>query len=91
MQNANRKPCPFCAAEIPRTFIVCNHCGRELHSLRLARSKAQPKVELYEIVADGQEFGIALHGKIRLHGLELEKARQIVAILNSGIGLKQAG
>lgn len=91
MQSANRKHCPFCAGEIPQTFIVCNHCGRELHSLRHAHSKAQPKADLYEIVHDGVNFGIALRGEVKIRDLELEKAQKIVAILNNGIGLEQAG
>ena len=85
MQNANRKLCPFCAGEIPYAFIVCNHCGRALHSLRLARSKTQSKTDVYEIVTDGLNFGIALRGEVKIHGLELEIAQKAVAILNSGI------
>jgi hypothetical protein len=91
MQNANRKLCPFCAAEIPQAFIVCNHCGRALHTMKVAYSKTTPKADVYEIVQDGIDFGIALRGEVKIHGLALETAQKAVALLNSVLGLEQVG
>jgi len=84
-----KKSCPFCTSEIPATAIICDHCGRDLQSVRIARSNA--KSNIYEIVRDGVSFGIALRGKVIIHGMRLEEARSTVEILNSVTEPAEAG
>jgi hypothetical protein len=37
----------------------------------------------YEVVADGSRFGIAFRGEVKIHGMELNRARATVLILNA--------
>jgi len=62
--------CPYCAVIIPSNSTLCVNCGKEFHS------------DLYLIVPDGSEFGIAFEGEIKVHGLTLEGAKRILSILN---------
>jgi len=75
--------CPFCAGEIPLAVSLCIHCGKELRSMKIARP--------YEIVYDGLQYGIALGGEVKLHGLELKKAQELEALLNSVLRDEKAG
>ncbi len=40
------------------------------------------KDDPYEIAPDGGKFGISFRGEIKVHGLEFERAKEIVDILN---------
>ena len=94
MKDTGKMLCPFCAREIPAGATLCKHCGQDLHSMRLARSKAQPKADLYEIVPDGEKFAITFRGEVKIRGLDLAdlaKAQNIVAILNSFIEDEKIG
>jgi len=62
--------CPYCAVIIPSNSTLCINCGKEFNS------------DLYLIVADGSEFGIAFEGEIKVQGLTLESAKRILATLN---------
>jgi hypothetical protein len=87
--------CPFCAEEIQAVGISCKHCGRYLHSMRLARSQARSRSDLYEIIPEGEQFAIAFRGDVKVHGLglaDLAKAQRVLAILNSVIDeVEEAG
>jgi hypothetical protein len=87
--------CPFCAEENPAVASSCEHCGHDLHSMRLARSQAQAKNDRYEIVPEGEKFAITFRGDIKVHGLDaadLEKAKAVLAILNGMLDdVKEAG
>jgi hypothetical protein len=56
----------------------------------VANSRAKTKPALYQIVPDGQKYGIALAGAIKIHGLDFEKAQRLAAILNSVAGMEEA-
>ena len=94
MQDTGKTLCTFCAGDIPAAAILCKHCGKDLHPMRLARSQAQPKAGLSEIVPDGEQFAIAIRGEVKVNGLDLAdlaKAQSIVAILNSFIENEEVG
>ena len=94
MQDTGKTLCPFCAGKIPAVADLCMHCGRDLHSIILARSQSRPKRDCYEIVPDGDHFAISFSGDIKIHGLDstqLERAREIAKILNSFIENEQVG
>jgi hypothetical protein len=74
--------CPFCLKEVVATATWCGDCGRDLPSPKQYPFEVPPKVELYEIVPDGEMFGIALQGKTKIHGLEMENAQSILTALN---------
>lgn len=62
--------------------------------MKLAGSRAQPQSGPYELVPDGQKFGIAFRGEIIIRGLDsadLERAQRVIAILNSFIEDEMAG
>ena len=64
--------CDSCATTIPHiqeNDLHCNHCGK--------------LVGLHKIVPDGFKFGIAVEGEIKIHGLDLKKAQELAALLNS--------
>jgi hypothetical protein len=44
------------------------------------RQKAEP--DGYEIVRDGMEYGIALGGKVILHGMDSDRALRTLELLN---------
>jgi len=44
---------------------------------------------MYYVVPDGLDFGIAVAGEVKIHGLTLNKARRLVELLNS-VGVVQA-
>jgi|PlaIllAssembly_1097288.scaffolds.fasta_scaffold1191403_2 hypothetical protein len=87
MQYTDREYCPFCTGEILSAAYLCKHCGRDLHTMRIAycRTKASSKEKSYEVVPDGMRFGIAFQGKVILHGMEPEEAQITAQILNSVI------
>ncbi len=94
MQEIVKKLCPFCAGEIPVIAALCDHCGQELHSMKLARPAIQPKSDLYKIVRHGEKFAIEFRGEIKVDGLDLAdlpRARGILSILNSFIKNEKAG
>ena len=68
-----KKLCPYCAELIPSKSKSCIRCGKDLQ-------------DAYLVVPDGVRYGIALGGEIKLHGLELKRAREIASILNSTKG-----
>ena len=70
MGIANKKICPSCAKSIPATAILCNFCENDLRSD-------------YSIIPDGLNFGIAFGEEIKVHGLSLESAKRILAIVKS--------
>ncbi len=70
MGIAERKICPSCAGIISAKAILCSFCGTNLQS------------DLNTIVPDGKDFGIAVRGQIRIHGLKLANAKKIARILN---------
>jgi len=65
------KICPSCTGVVTIISPLCDHCGRDLH------------LDLYVIVPDGLQFGIAIEGEIRMHGLDLKRAQYLVSLLNS--------
>ena len=68
MKVADGKVCRFCAEPIPATGI--RSCENDLRSE-------------YSIVPDGVNFGIAFGEEIKVHGLSLESAKRILALVNS--------
>jgi|GEM_PF-2291201 len=90
MQNAVKRLCPYCAQEVPLASSCCIHCGRDLHQMMIARSTSRPAgPAMYYVVPDGLDFGIAVAGEVKIHGLTLNKARRLVELLNS-VGIVQA-
>ena len=51
---------------------------QNLHGMRINKP-----VHRYEIVADGNRFGIAFRGEVKIHGMELNRAQRTVQILNA--------
>jgi hypothetical protein len=91
MQDNSLRICPFCTREIPETAASCSCCGERLFSLKLAHPRAESSEGAYRIVPDGGHFAIALGGNIKLHGLDLKKARELVSILNSVVDDQKIG
>jgi hypothetical protein len=83
VQEKGPRICPFCTREIAENAASCRCCGEKLHSLKIAHPCAQSKERAYRIVPDGVSFAISLGDDIKLHGLDLEKAHELVSILNS--------
>ena len=71
VETTGKRICPSCAGVLPLDAILCKHCGRDL-------TVPSPT----KIVPDGANFAIAIDGEIKLHGLELAKAKRIAAILD---------
>jgi len=90
MQIAGKRLCPFCTQDVPLESSLCIHCGRDLQVMKVAHSQAQ-KNWIYQVVPDGLKFGIAVAGEIKIHGLELGKARDLNALLNSVTDIEKAG
>ncbi len=67
------------------------HCGSDLHGVKPACPKPEHKSDHYELVPDGPKFGIALRGEIKVHGLDSQKARNLLSILNSVIEVEKDG
>jgi CheY-like chemotaxis protein len=67
-QSAARIICANCTAELQANARVCDQCSEA--------------VGLYSIVRDGFNFGIAVRGAVRLHGLTFNRARELVTIMN---------
>ena len=70
MRIATGKICPSCARLIPKHAILCIECGNDLHT------------NVYAIVPDGVNYGIALGDEVRIRGLGLQKAQEVALILN---------
>jgi hypothetical protein len=70
MQIAGSKICPSCGHSDSAAAILCNYCGKEL------------RPNIYKLVRDGANFGIALKGKVVFHDLRLAKAQEVVVIMN---------
>jgi hypothetical protein len=83
MKFSSQNICPFCHKEVLVTATWCGNCGRDLPTNDL---EILPKNDFYEIVPDGEMFGIAPRGKIRMDGLELEDAQSILTALNRSRG-----
>jgi hypothetical protein len=81
MQCDSQNICPFCLKEVLVKANRCRNCGRELPANGLGTASQNG---LYEIVPDGEMFGIALRGKIKMSGLELESAQSILDALKRG-------
>jgi hypothetical protein len=81
MPCPKRNICPFCSKKILAAAAWCGSCGRDL-PFENRPDKSSRQYDLYEIVPDGETFGIALSGKIKIHGLELENAQTILTALN---------
>lgn len=60
--------CSSCSTLIPTNGFRCSHCGK--------------KIGLHTIVPDGSKFGIAVRSKIRIRGLELQRAQELISVLN---------
>jgi len=92
MKRADATYCPFCTGEILEAEFLCKYCGRDLHAMRIAHSKAKAssKGGGYEIVPDGFKFGIALRGTVILHGMEMEEAQNTAKILNTVLEAEKA-
>jgi hypothetical protein len=86
-----KRQCPFCMGESPLAVSFCLHCGRDLQVMQLAHSQVQAKVALYQVVPDGLQFGIAIAGEVKIHGLDLRKAQDLAVLLNSVTEFPKAG
>jgi hypothetical protein len=75
MQLVGRVLCPSCAKEINPNDALCAHCGGDLSTVRPAQDR-------YQLVCDGQKFGIALRGRIVLRSMDLRDAQSTLAIFN---------
>jgi hypothetical protein len=60
--------CSCCNSLIQSNTIRCGHCGC--------------KIGLHLIVPDGCKYGIAVRNKVRIRGLELKRAQELVSVLN---------
>jgi len=77
MEIAATKLCPACAKPISSRAPACIHCGKDLIG------------NVHWIVPDGFQYGISIKGKVVLHGLTLEKARNLAALMDQvdkGVG-----
>ncbi len=63
--NTGMTLCPLCARAISDSATLCKRCGQIFRSMRLAGMQ----VDRYEIVPDGEQFAIAIHGEIKVEGL----------------------
>jgi hypothetical protein len=76
MHGVGKTLCPSCAMEIVPDAAFCGHCGEDLSTVR-------PEQNKYQLVRDGQKFGIALRGRMVLPDMSLKEAQRTLAILNS--------
>lgn len=67
-----RRRCPFCSETVPPAATWCEACGR---------NTPWEQKKGYEIVPDGEKYGIALAGAMIVAGLELEAAKVILHAL----------
>jgi len=74
MQFLNKILCPFCAAEFVQDADTCVGCGRDLRFLK--------DLNKYQLVRDGNQFGIALRGRMVLGKMELKEAQNTLALVN---------
>jgi hypothetical protein len=84
----NKRLCPLCGEDTPPNAFICEHCGLDLRSSTFF--KAQTGADLYEVVPDGEKFGLALKGVIKVHDLDLKEAEVTARIFNM-IELELAG
>jgi hypothetical protein len=89
MQFPSQIICPYCLKEITATTTWCGICGRDLQGKRENPYEIPPKIELYKIIPDGELFGIALRGEIKIHGVEREVAESILVALNRSCELER--
>jgi hypothetical protein len=76
----NKTLCPLCGEIILPNSFICDYCGLDMRSSRLFN--ARPKADLYVVVPDGEKYGLALEGEIKVHGLELNEAEITAKIFN---------
>jgi hypothetical protein len=87
MISASKKLCHFCASEMKPGTVQCEQCGLDLKTMKFAKSRPKSESEdPYRIVVDGDKFGIAFQGEIKIHGLEPKEAQTILEILNCMLG-----
>ncbi len=79
MVQSVKAPCHFCYAELSEDGSACEKCARNL--LDRVDLLHQP----CRIVPDGNRFGISYKGEIRIHGLSLENAQTLIALMNSAL------
>jgi hypothetical protein len=74
MQTSKPVLCPSCAMEFAPDADVCLRCGKELKSLRAGTK--------YQLVHDGDKFGVVLRGRMVFGKMELKEAQSTLAIIN---------
>lgn len=67
--------CPSCAMDAEPNAFVCRHCGGNLNALGFELNK-------YQLVPDGDLYGIALRGRTILHSMKLSDAQSTLALFN---------
>jgi hypothetical protein len=75
MEASGEFLCPSCVNVNKPEAETCQHCGRDLKSLRPVNIK-------YQLVRDVEGFGIALRGRVILHRMDLKTAQGTLSILN---------
>jgi hypothetical protein len=91
MQNAAKRYCPFCRGELSPEVSKCLHCGRDLHAMKLAQSQVKTKTALYKVVPNGINFGIAVEGEVKIHGMDLKEAQALADLLNGIADIPKTG
>jgi hypothetical protein len=71
--------CYFCYAELSADASACEKCGRNL------RDRLDLLHPPCKVVPDGQRFGIWYKGETKIHGLSLENAESLAALMNSAL------
>ncbi len=71
MKLAGKKICSYCGHRNPATATLCQSCRKKI------------LITKYEIVCDeGQKFAIGDESGVKIHGLDFERARHLVSLLN---------
>ncbi len=77
MIPSSKAPCYFCYAAT--NISACEKCARNLlDNLDLLHQPCR-------VVPDGGRFGIMYKREIRIHGLSLENAQRLAALMNSAL------
>ncbi len=71
METILKRICQMCRKTVPLSSTSCDNCGIPF-----------PDGD-YAVVTDGMSIGIAFKGKMKLHGMDGDKAQQIAAIMNT--------